>query len=66
MASHVREAMLLFDNKEAKNLGNQERKRWAATPGCSKKPVFPFISGCFRLFPLIFKGGGGGGLMDES
>jgi hypothetical protein len=26
--------------------------------GVPKKPVFPLISGCFRLFPLILKGGG--------
>jgi len=25
-----------------------------------KSPVFPAISGCFRLFPLIFRGGGSG------
>jgi len=26
--------------------------------GRSKRPVFPLISGCFRLFPLILQGGG--------
>jgi hypothetical protein len=29
IASRLREAVLLFDNKEAKNLGNQERKEFS-------------------------------------
>ena len=64
IASRLREAALLFDNIEAKNLGNQERKAfnhgWTrmntdaeqsrAGGRRSKKPMFPLISGYFRLF----------------
>jgi hypothetical protein len=53
-------------NTRTKKLGTEEGRHPESAMMTTKSPVFPDISGCIRLFPLILKAEGVRKLMVES